>query len=295
MFDSHSHIKITEHRGQSRENINKYITMLKDNGIKGSIVTVDPFIDKVKCNVDENHFVKMKADVDLNKMICKCTSCKKNIYSGFDPYIAYNDFLIYEMSNYDNIHVFPVLSVTPSTTQELINYYSSKYSGLIKGFKGYTGLSGYTLDQIEKLKSPLPLLVHCGTYDNQNPEKMLKFASNFNNYLILAHFGALNIDALRKLNQMDNVFVDISPAKFIYDTYVVNKRNGGIFMKENISSLDDMYEILVENFDINKIVWGSDYPYSNQKEELDTVLNTRIFSNCEKEKILTKNIKKIIL
>lgn len=294
MVDSHSHIKINSDVNYSRQNIKDYLNMLKQNHIDEAIVTIDPFIDDIKCPLNATHYVKTKSSDKEHNVICKCTTCNKIIYEGKDPYIKYNKFLIQNLSHNRNIHIFPVLAVTPKSLQYMVDYYTNEYGNYIKGIKGYTGLSAYTLDDIGKLNSTLPLLVHCGTYDNQNPMNMLKFANNFNNYLILAHLAGLNLEVIKKLKSNENVFIDISPAKFIYDTYIKENRNGGIFNKEKINTVDDMYELLTENFDINRIVWGSDFPYSNQKEELDTFLNSSVFSNDEKEKVLSKNIRKVL-
>lgn len=294
MFDSHSHIKISQDVINSKKNIKEYLSMLKQNCIDGAIVTIDPFIDDIKCKLNSNHYVKTKSSNKPYNIICKCTSCNKIIYEGEDPYILYNKFLIENISQNKKINVFPVVGVTPTTLQYMIDFYISEYGNKIKGIKGYTGLSAYTLDQIGILKSSLPMLVHCGTYDNQNPMNMINFASKFNNYLILAHFAGLNINAIRLFKDMDNVFIDISPAKFIFDTYIKNNRSGGIFNKTNINTVDNMYELLASNFDINRVVWGSDFPYSDQKEELHTFLSSPVFSNSEKEKILSKNIRKVL-
>lgn len=294
MIDSHSHIKINKNVSVSKKNIKDYLIMLKQNCIDEAIVTIDPFTDNIKCKLNSNHYVKMKSVNESYNIICKCTSCNKIIYEGIDPYIEYNNFLIENMSENKNINIFPVVAVTPNSLQHMIDFYISEYGSKIKGIKGYTGLSAYTLDDIEFLKSALPLLVHCGTYDNQNPMNMVNFASKFDNYLILAHLAALNIDSIKRFKEMDNVLIDLSPAKFIFDTYVKNNRAGGVFNKININTVDDMYEILANNFDINRIVWGSDFPYSDQKEELNTFLTSPIFSSTEKEKILCKNIKKVL-
>lgn len=294
MFDAHSHIRINDDFINSKKNISEYLRMLSENSIDESIVTIDPFIDKIRCKINQEHYVKTKSSTIPHGVLCKCTSCDIVLYEGEDPYLKYNKFLIENMSELENIYIFPVLSVTPGSFQYMIDFYISEFGNKIKGIKGYTGMSAYTLDQIGKINCSLPLLVHCGTYDNQNPSNMIKFASNFNNYLILAHFAGLNLEAIKTFKNMENVFIDISPAKFIFNTYIKKCRNGGIFNKNDINSVDDMFEMLANNFDINRIVWGSDFPYSNQKEELSIFLDSNVFSSSEKEQILSRNIKKVL-
>lgn len=294
MVDSHTHIKISNNKVDSLNNIKNYLKMLEQNNISESIVTIDPFIDDIKCKKDSNHFVKMKNNEFGNDIICKCSVCRETIYQGNDPFVKYNEFLIETLKNEDKTHVFPVLAVTPKSLQYMVDYYLEKYKGVIKGLKGYTGLSSYTLDDIAPIKANLPMLVHTGTYDNQNPDKMKNFISKYDNYFILAHFGALNLEALQELKKLDNVLIDISPAKFIYNTYILNKRNGGIFNKDKITKIDDMYYLLADIIGVDRILWGSDFPYSDQKEELDTFLNSKVFTDSEKQKILEENPRKVL-
>lgn len=293
MIDAHTHIHINSNLEDSKKSISEYLQMLKRNNIEQSIVMIDPFIDKFECNEEKTHFVKTKLDESKHEIYCKCEACKKETYRGADPYIDYNLFLLNSLKEEINVNVFPVLPAVPNIIQNSIDYYNSLYEN-IKGFKAYTGTSSYTLDEIGKLCLDKALLVHSGTYRNQDAANMIDFAKNFKSYLIIAHFAGLNLKAIRKLKEMDNVFIDVSPAKKMYELYIKNNRTAGMFNKELIHSVEDMYYLLCENFDIDRIVWGSDYPYSNQKEELQFILDTSFFTNSEKEKILSKNIKRII-
>ena len=293
MIDAHTHIHINSNLEESKKRMSDYMKMLKDNNIEESIVMIDPFIDKYECSKEKSHFVKTKLDEERHEIYCKCEVCKKETYRGGDPYIDYNLFLLNNLEKEQNVNVFPVLPAVPSVIQNSIDYYKGLYKS-IKGFKAYTGTSSYTLDELGKLSLKKPLLVHSGTYRNQDPANMIKFAKNFDSYLIIAHFAGLNLDAIRQLKEIDNVVIDISPAKKMYELYIKSNRKGGMFNKESIHSVEDMYYLLCENFVIDRIVWGSDYPYSNQKEEIQCILDTSFFTNSEKEKILSKNIKGII-
>lgn len=294
MFDAHSHITITKDKEKNVKNINDYIKNMVLNGINESIVTVDPFIDEIKCPTNNNHYVKMKDGNKKGHIICKCTNCQKIVYEGLDPYIKYNNYLIDLLSKYDNIHVYPVISVTNTSMQWLIDYYKDRLGEKLPGIKAYTGLSSYSLDDLNPVVCDVPMLVHAGTYPNQNPKNMINFIKNYNGLFQIAHLAALELDTIEKLKNIDNVLIDISPAYYIYNYYVVNNNNGGIFNKEKIKSVDNMYELLLSKFLLSKIVWGSDVPYSNQSEELSSILNSKIFSKNEKEKILSLNMKGLL-
>ena len=292
MIDAHSHITITSYKQENEKNINNYIKNMTLNGIDESIVTINPFIGEIKCPNDSTHFVKMLNGSKAGHISCKCTNCKKIIYEGIDPYICYNNYLIERLSTYNNIHVYPVISVTNTSMQWLIDYYKDLYGDKLEGIKAYTGLSAYSLDELEPIVNcDFPMLVHAGTYDNQNPNNMLKFIKKYKGIFQIAHFAGLELSAIEKLNKMDNVLIDISPAYYIYKYYVVDKNKGGIFNKDKINSVDDMYEMLLSKFDLSKIVWGSDVPYSNQKLELLNLLSSKVFSDSEKQKILSLNMK----
>lgn len=294
MIDAHSHITITKNKEENKKNIVEYLTNMKINGIKGSIVTVNPFIDDFKCPTNQYHYVKMKNSNKPGHTQCKCTVCQKIIYEGLDPFIEYNKILIEELKNEKNIAVYPVVSVTNSSTQWLIDLYKELYGKELKGIKAYTGLSAYSLDDLKKIRCDIPILVHSGIYPNQDPINMLKFISNYDSKVQIAHLAGLNIPVIEKLKQQRNVLIDISPSLYIYNYYVKQNIFGGIYNKEKISSVDDMYELLASNFDIDRIVWGSDTPYSNQSDELQAFLKTKVFTEDEKEKILSKNIQRAL-
>lgn len=294
MFDAHSHIRITNDDKKNTQNINEYILNMKKNGIKEAIVMVDPFIDELKCPLNSNHYVKTKNGTKPGHIICKCTFCQKVVYEGIDPFIKYNIYLMDKLTMYSNLHVYPVISVTDTSMQWLIDYYQDLFGPKLEGIKAYTGLSAYSLDDLKPVRCNVPMLVHEGTYQNQNPAKMIQFIKKFNNYFQIAHFAGLELDAINELKKIDNVFIDVSPATYMFDYYIAQNHNGGLFNKNKILSLEDMYYMLLSNFDLSRIVWGSDTPYSTQDMELDAILKSKIFTQTEKELVLCKNIRKII-
>ena len=294
MVDAHSHITITDDIVKNKKNIQKYINDMEKNGIDESIVTVNPFIDSIKCKNNPQHYVKMKDGNKLGEIICKCTTCQKTVYEGLDPFICYNNFLINELKDKKNIHVYPVVSVTRTSTQWLIDYYQDLYGNMLEGIKAYTGLSAYSLNEIGSVKCDKPMLVHAGTYPNQNPANMMEFIKNYDGIIQIAHLAGLELDTIKKLKKIESVLIDISPALYMYNYYVVDKMNGGLFNKEKISSLDDMYELLLNNFEINNIVWGSDVPYSALENELNAVKKSKVFTSNEKSKVLSNNIKRVL-
>ena len=294
MVDAHSHITVTDSVEESKKNISAYIQRMEKNNIKEAIVTINPFIDSIKCTNNPMHYVKMMNGNRIGEVVCKCTVCQKVVYEGMDPYIKYNEFLVNQLRDKKNIHVYPVVSVTKTSTQWIIDYYRDLYGSNLEGIKAYTGLSAYSLDDIGTIKCDKPMLVHSGTYANQNPANMINFIKHYNCFFQIAHLAALEMDAIKKLKEMDNVLIDISPALYMYKHYVAKNMNGGVFNKSQIHSLDDMYELLLQSFDVDRIVWGSDVPFSSLEEELESFMNTKVFTKNEKTKVLSDNIKRVL-
>ncbi|NMA50898.1 MAG: hypothetical protein GX951_03500 [Mollicutes bacterium] len=294
IIDSHAHIAITKNVEESKQKLEEFKELMKINGIDKSVIMIDPYIEDISCKNNKNHRIAMFDGNKPGEILCKCMNCGLITYSGIDPYIKYNDIL-FELLKYEkNLYFYLLVSVTKTSMKWLIDYYLEKYGKLVKGIKAYTGLSGYNLDDVSSFVGKVPMLVHCGIFDNQNPSNMINFIKSYENYFQLAHFAALNIPAIKQMNHLDNTIIDIAPSKRIYDRYIKRPKNAIIFDIEKYASLDDLYTVILENVDITKVVWGSDYPFSSHSLELNAFTSSNVFTQGEKEKILCRNMKRVL-
>ena len=128
-----------------------------------------------------------------------------------------------------------------------------------------------------------PLLIHARKYDTftrimlktngkySDPDRIVGLAKIFPNMnIIIAHFANLSRDALNVIAKEDNLYVETS---IFGTTYVV--------------------KMMCKNLGADKIIFGSDAPYSDQEIEMLKIKKADI-SGSEKEKIFSGNIKKLL-
>ncbi len=129
---------------------------------------------------------------------------------------------------------------------------------------------------LEAVDGRIPVLVHAGDYRTEysKPARLLAVSKRFPKLdIIAAHMGGWSEwnESIRALAD-SNIYVDTSSCQ-------------GFIKPEKMREL-------IENFDINKILFGTDYPMWTPADEirmLDCILN-----NDEREKIYYKNFEKLI-
>jgi hypothetical protein len=284
IFDCHTHIDL---KSQSKE---KYQLIMDTMGIEKTIIMPDPFIKEIKCNNDLNHFVAF--DDRDNQLIARCEQCKCIIYTGEDPYKNYNEQLI-DLFNNTNYFPFLIIALAKSTINSSVQYFIESKKSMFYGFKIYTGLCYNDLNYIGSIDCDLPLLIHTGVKNNQNPMGMIKFLEKYKGKIVMSHFCRLHYEFLKIIKNLDNVFIDTSPAAYIFNRYIIEKREGGLFCKKDISDVKDLYYRLIECIGIDKIIFGTDYPYSNIETEL-SVINTLDITKDEYLKLTRKNFLKFL-
>ena len=284
IFDCHTHIDLDLETREDYEN-NMSLT-----GIEKTIIMCNPFIKEIRCQKNASHYVAFNDE--QNCLVARCEQCNSIVYTGDDPYRSYNENLMDSFQN-TNFYPFLMLAMSSSTIYNNIAYYTQNYNGKFYGFKLYTGLSANALDYIAKLETDYPLLIHTGIQDNQNPIGMLKFVENYKGKIIFAHFCRLHYDFLKIINNYDNIFVDTSPAFYLFNRYIVNGHNGGLFKKENIRQPSDLYHELLQNIGIDKVVFGSDYPFSEIKNET-SVLQSLGINEDDYMKLTRKNFQRFL-
>lgn len=286
LFDGHSHININNSRDNIIELLNNYKLYLKEKGIYKTVISINPFVKENTCY--DKHSTKI-FPYNGNEIISICQKCGKIIYSGDDYYKKYNDLLLNNCCD-DFFNVFLMLSICQTTIQNNIDYFIEKYGKKISGLKLYTAFSSVILDEIKINNKGLPCSIHCSKYNNQIPSTMLNFIKNYNGNIILAHFASLDYNAIEELKQMENVYIDIAPAFQIYEECIKMHKKSCLLDCYGINSVYDLYKRLFECFDIKRIIWGTDYPYSDVNNEINAIKSFSLTKN-EFDMVTNQNIR----
>ena len=173
--------------------------------------------------------------------------------------------------------------MTPERLEELLehNFYGVKLHPRAQAFDPIDAKYYKLYEKIED--SGKPLLIHTrkstplspkllrtnGKFSD--PDRIVSLAKKFPDLdIIIAHFANLSGDALKVIGKTDNLYVDTS----IFGTTFIVKMMCNVLGAE-------------------KMIMGSDAPYSDQEIEMLKVRKAEI-SKSEKEKILSGNIRKIL-
>lgn len=150
----------------------------------------------------------------------------------------------------------------------------------LKGVKLHPDFQGFRLDyggclRIFEIceKKSLPVLIHTGDkrYDNSNPDRLISVLNAFPGLTVIgAHFGGWSIweQATERLCGIKNLYVDCSSSFYAIDDSTAKK--------------------LIGAYGTDRVMFGSDYPMWDPKEELDRFRGLG-FSEEDSEKILYKN------
>ena len=153
----------------------------------------------------------------------------------------------------------------------------------LRGVKLHPDIQRFAVDdpkcmQIYELcRGRLPILMHTGDkrYDFSNPDRVARVLRAFPDLTVIgAHLGGWSVweEASRKLAGLDNLYVDTSSTI-------------GFIGAERA-------ECYIRRFDMNKILFGTDYPMWSPKDELSALLAMN-FSEEEYEKLFHKNAEKL--
>ena len=156
--------------------------------------------------------------------------------------------------------------------------------GLV-GVKLHPDIQGYKIDDYRMLKiyelcekHSLPILMHTGDsrYDLSNPNRLAPILDIYTNLVVIgAHFGGYSVwdEASQKLHKYKNFYVDTSSSLFAMST-------------------EKAKEIILL-YGIDKVMFGTDYPMWNPKEELDKFMKVPL-TEKERQKILYDNAARLI-
>lgn len=151
------------------------------------------------------------------------------------------------------------------------------------GVKLHPDIQGFKIDDYRCLKiyelceGKLPLLLHTGDkrYDMSNPNRLMPILDIYKNLTVIgAHFGGYSVwdDALSLLPKYPNILVDCSSCFF--------------------AMTDDEIKNAISAFGTDRVLFGTDYPMWNPKNEIERLLSLGLAED-DYEKIFHKNAERI--
>lgn len=151
-----------------------------------------------------------------------------------------------------------------------------KISGRFSGFKLHPRIENFdplnpkfktTFQFLEKLGKPVIIHSRKENSPYSDPDRIIKIAKMYPNInFIFGHFANDSEEFFKRVLERENIFVETS-----------------------MVSSPKIIEMRVKQIGADRIVFGSDFPYSDQEIELLKIKKAKI-KNGDKEKILYKNI-----
>ena len=154
----------------------------------------------------------------------------------------------------------------------------------LKGFKIHPDMQKFALDSpaamemFAAIEGKLPIIIHTGDirYDYSHPRQMKKVLDAFPDLIcVCAHLGGWGEwdDSCQLLSSCDNAYVDTSSS--LYTMAPEKGRN------------------IIRRFSPERVLFGTDYPMWNPKEELSRLIDLRL-SDSEMENILFRNAERFL-
>jgi len=288
LFDSHAHVAspTTSILFRPEYTIETLIHEMDYYHIDKSIVMVNPLFEILKCPIDVHHKVAVQDTHEKGVLRLFCTSCEKILYEGPDPTREFNVELMKATRNYPN-RFFPMLYIllSNSTIPTEIEFYETTFPNEFTGYKLHPRFCFRSLEDVEVFPSTRPILIHTGVDFPLTPTNV-QFVKNYKGNIILAHAGRFDPELLHLGRVMENVFIDTSPSSLMYQgrkTDLVPPFN------DTISTPSDIYKYLIEYVGEDKILFGSDVPWGDYKNEI-AILNSAKLSPTVYDKISHLNL-----
>ena len=221
----------------------------------------------------------------MRKLVLKCKTCGTIILkSSVDPLRNYNIALMNLTKPYrTKIRPLIYLSLCKSTIQAEIDFFENTYGNEFAGFKFHPWNDQVSVANF-RVCTTKPILIHTGMRYLESGANAITFAENNPDVkIVIAHAGALDENCLRKIALLENVFVDCCPSAFMF-----KERYSSLFSPDEINSPEDIYYKVLDFVPSNKILFGSDSPWGNSKDELAVISKLHI-SESIREQILYKN------
>ena len=260
--------------------------VFQKNNISKAITMITPMCKDRICSFDSNHLTFEHENNGSYEL--ECVECNRIIKRKNIPFYRDANLQLLSAAKSDEriIPFFTTSVLKPDQIIKELDWITSNFPKKVKGIKIYTGNSDVQLNSILPF-SDLPLIIHTGIYPNQDLKSMIKFITKYNGPIQLAHFGRFDEKSIRQFTQFDNIYFDCSPAKYLFE----NKSRK--LFKHDFQRVEELFYYMFDMVGIDKVVFGSDYPYGNIEEEIG-VINSLKISEFEKQSILSKNIERFL-
>lgn len=269
IFDVHTHVNVGGNRNYTKSmggfDIEALSQTMDQYKIDKAVTMINPYIIEYQCDDCDKHKVFVRDSVKGEQVI-DCSLCDTRIYQGPDPLRKYNVKLLEEAQNYkEKIYPFVYLGLANSTINDEVEFFEKNYRGQYYGYKLHPKISRRSLDEIVEIRSCMPLLVHSGESQYDDPDTIVRFAKRYRGSVLIAHACRLKESALQAVARTPNLFVDVCPSHLMYEG-----REKDLFEPLNIriENATDIYREVIKNAGIDKTVFGTDVPFGNYAKEL---------------------------
>ena len=277
---------------------------MDETGIDITLPCLNPKVSKLRCYNDCSFFCNGKVNYNLQNCSCKqpmrhrpcvtseggmyklyCKTCGKIILiSEVDPLRYINIELIEQTKKYRN-RIKPILylSLCEATLQKEIEFFEINYKGEYVGYKFHPWTDQVSIKNF-KIETDLPILIHTGMRDLESSKNVILFSKfNKNNKIIITHAAQLKESILKQIASSENLYIDCCPAMFLY-----KNKQSCLEYSDDILSPEDIFYKVMKFIPSEKILFGTDSPWGNSKDELQIINNLNI-TKQEKDNILFRN------
>lgn len=287
-----------------------FLQEMQENNIDIAFPAINPKVEIFRCPNDCSMHCGKQVNNNLNNCHCKhsnrhrvgileenaslvirCKTCEKTLLtSTVDALRDYNIALI-QMTRPYRKKIKPLLYIAlcKATIQAEIDFFEKNFPHEFVGFKLHPWNDQVSVADF-KLHTTKPILIHTGVRDLESAKNAAIFAKNNPELkVVIAHAAALDEEVLKEIAQLDNAYIDCCPSSFLYET-----KSTSLFSPQDILTPEDIYYKALDFLPSNKILFGTDSPWGNSKQELAVVSRLQVPADV-KEEILYQNATKIYL
>ena len=288
----------------------QFLQEMHENNIDIAFPAINPKVGFFRCPNDCSMHCGKQVNNNLNNCHCKhsnrhrvgileenaslvirCKTCGKTLLtSTVDALRDYNIALI-QMTRPYRKKIKPLLYIAlcKTTIQAEIDFFEKNFPHEFVGFKLHPWNDQVSVADF-KLHTTKPILIHTGVRDLESAKNAAIFAKNNLELKVgIAHAAALDEEVLKEIAQLDNAYIDCCPSSFLYET-----KSTSLFSPQDILTPEDIYYKALDFLPSNKILFGTDSPWGNSKQELAVVSRLQVPADV-KEEILYQNATKIYL
>lgn len=314
VIDTHCHLNIANtkfyfHNGHS---VSSLIKGMDENKIDKAIVCLNPKIanfscpndctkhcpiygvnhnvelcDGANCQFENIHTVTVE-DSDNSTLILRCQKCGTIVYKGPDPLRNYNLQLLEEVSRFPG-RLYPMiyLHLSNSTIADEIAFFESHFK--IAGYKFHPQTNYRSIDEINNIPTNLPIMIHTGLKPYDHSRNVINFSKRHSGPIVLAHACRLDVDSLKDIANAENLYIDVCPSDALFNSRKFAIASSSV---NEINRPEDILLHTLKYIPIEKILFGTDYPWGSQEKEC-SIMSSLPLSELEKNKILYENVYKI--